>query len=92
MAESVAPFYEGWRKANARLIQGLRPLTDAQLRFVPGEGSSPIWMSAAHVAGTRVYWLCGVFEEPGAETTPFRDALSGIGWEDDLETPGRPPS
>ena len=87
MAESVAPFYEGWRKANARLIQGLRPLTDAQLRFVPGEGSSPIWMSAAHVAGTRVYWLCGVFKEPGAETTPFTDPLSGIGWEDDPAHP-----
>lgn len=28
-------------------------------------------------------WLCGVFKEPGAETTPFPDPTSGLGWEDD---------
>jgi uncharacterized damage-inducible protein DinB len=87
MPESVAPFYEGWRKANARLVQGIRPLSDAQLRFTPSESASPIWTSAAHIAGTRVYWLCGVFKEPGAETTPFTDPLADMGWEDDLAHP-----
>jgi hypothetical protein len=33
-----------------------------------------------------VYWLCHVFNEPGAETTPFTDP-SGVGWEDDLDHP-----
>jgi uncharacterized damage-inducible protein DinB len=34
-----------------------------------------------------VYWLCGLFGEPGADTTPFSDPLNGIGWEDDLDVP-----
>jgi uncharacterized damage-inducible protein DinB len=38
---------------------------------------------AAHVAGTRTYWLCGVFGEPGADRTPFTEPLTGAGWEDD---------
>jgi uncharacterized damage-inducible protein DinB len=47
----------------------------------------PIWALAAHVAGTRVFWLCGVFEQPGAETTPFPEPMTGIGWEDDPDHP-----
>ena len=39
------------------------------------------------MAGVRVYWLCGVLGEPGADTTPFTDLLSGNGWEDDLDAP-----
>ena len=44
--------------------------------------------SVSHLAGTRVYWLCHVFEEPGAETTPFTDP-TGVGWEDDPDHPRR---
>ena len=39
----------------------------------------------SHIAGTRVYWLCHVFGEPGADTTPFVDPTAG--WEDDLTRP-----
>jgi hypothetical protein len=28
-----------------------------------------------------------VFHEPGADTTPFPDAVTGFGWEDDESTP-----
>ena len=38
------------------------------------------------MAGTRVYWLCHILGEPGAEATPFADP-SGEGWEDDLGHP-----
>lgn len=31
--------------------------------------------------------LCGVFEEPGAEQTPFTEPLTGLGWEDDEAHP-----
>jgi uncharacterized damage-inducible protein DinB len=51
----------------------------------PGIEPWPIWAVAAHTAGARVYWLCHVLGEPGAETTPFADP-SGFGWEDDLAT------
>src|SRR5438270_275545 len=43
---------------------------------------------ASHVAGARVHWLCGVFKEPGLETTPFGDLnIMESGWEDDLGHP-----
>jgi hypothetical protein len=35
----------------------------------------------------RVYWLCGLLGESGAETTPFPGAVTGVGWEDDLDHP-----
>ena len=47
-----------------------------------------MWATVGHTAGTRVYWLCGVLGEPGAEATPFKDPLSDLGWwEDDLDHP-----
>lgn len=37
----------------------------------------------------RVYWLCEVIGEPGADTTPFADP-AGPGWEDDEAHPRDP--
>jgi uncharacterized damage-inducible protein DinB len=48
--------------------------------------SWPIWAIAAHTAATRVYWLCHVAGERGADATPFADP-SGFGWEDELDHP-----
>ena len=82
---SIGSFYEGWRKANTRLIGGVATLSDDQLALrVPGYW--PIWAIAGHVAGARVFWLCDVLKEVGAETTPFTDAAHE-GWEDHLEQP-----
>lgn len=86
MTNSVAPFYEGWRLVNDSLIDALGPLSAEQLALPIGSPTWPIWASASHLAGTRVFWLCHVFKEPGAETTPFNDP-SGFGWEDDLAHP-----
>ena len=83
---SVAPFYEGWRLFNESLAAALAPLTSEQLALPVGSSTWPIWASASHLAGTRVFWLCHVFKEPGAETTPFTDP-TGFGWEDDLAHP-----
>jgi hypothetical protein len=47
----------------------------------------PVWATVGHTTGAHVYWLCGVLGEPGAETTPFTDAVSGVGWEDDENIP-----
>ena len=46
----------------------------------------PIWATVGHTAGARVYWLCDVIGEPGADTTPFPNAAT-TGWEDDLDHP-----
>lgn len=83
---SVAPFYQGWHLFNDALMAALAPLSAEQLALPVGSPTWPIWASASHVAGTRVYWLCHIFKEPGAETTPFTDP-TGLGWEDDLTHP-----
>lgn len=83
---TIAPFYKGWGLFNESLIKALAPLTPEQLALPVGSPTWPIWASASHLAGARVYWLCHVFNEPGAETTPFTDP-SGFGWEDDLAHP-----
>jgi uncharacterized damage-inducible protein DinB len=85
--KGITPFYGGWAMYNARLINAMRSLSDEQLKLRARPDYWPIWAIAAHTAGTRVYWLCGVFKEKGAETTPFIDPSSGFGWEDDEGTP-----
>jgi len=83
---TLAPFYEGWRFFNDDLIKALAPLSAEQLALPIGSPTWPIWASASHLAGGRVFWLCHIFKEPGAETTPFNDP-TGFGWEDDLAHP-----
>ena len=83
---AVAPFYKGWDLINDGLVAALAPLSAEQLSLAVGSPTRPVWASAAHLAGARVYWLCHVFKEPGAETTPFTDP-TGFGWEDDLAHP-----
>jgi uncharacterized damage-inducible protein DinB len=86
--QNVAPFYEGWRFTNDRLIERIGTLSPEQLRLQAAPNLWPIWAIASHAAGGRVYWLCAVFKEPGAERTPFTDP-NGDGWEDDLSHPRR---
>jgi len=82
---NLAPFYAGWDLVNRELKDAVRPLTQEQLA-IQIQRDWPIWASVSHLAGTRVYWLCQIFKEPGAETTPFNDP-TGFGWEDDLAHP-----
>jgi uncharacterized damage-inducible protein DinB len=84
-AGPIAPFYADWSRYNRRIVEGLRGLSDDDLALRAGTQHWPIWAIAGHTAGARVYWLCHVFGEPDAETTPFTDP-SGFGWEDDLDT------
>ena len=85
--DSIAPYYLGWEIYNERIVEVVRDLSADDLQVRPAPDGWPLWATIAHTAGARVYWLCGVFGEPGAEATPFSDPLSGIGWEDDLATP-----
>jgi uncharacterized damage-inducible protein DinB len=85
-SSAVRPFYEGWHLVNDALVTALAPLSADQLALPVGSPTWPIWASASHLAGARVYWLCHVFKESGAETTPFTDP-TGLGWEDDLAHP-----
>ncbi len=82
--QSVTPFYAGWQLTNEALILAIRDLTAEQLALPIGSEDWPIWASVAHMAGTRVFWLCKIFGEPGIESTPF---TADLGWEDVLDRP-----
>lgn len=83
---SVAPFYAGWRLTNERLAEVVGGLSREQLELKPAPDLWPIWATVAHLAGARVYWLCAILQEPGAESAPF-STPTGECWEDDLSHP-----
>ncbi|HEY3194035.1 MAG TPA: DinB family protein [Candidatus Dormibacteraeota bacterium] len=82
----MAPIFEGWHRTQAHLIHRVPKLEPQELQLRASPEGWPIWAIVSHLAGARVYWLCGVLKERGAETTPFRDPL-GEGWEDRLDVP-----
>jgi uncharacterized damage-inducible protein DinB len=79
-------FYDRWPQYNRRVREVVAAMTDEQLAISPGSERWPIWATVGHTVAGRVYWLCGVIGEPGAETTPWPDP-NGEGWEDDLGHP-----
>ncbi|CAN5681773.1 hypothetical protein BH23CHL7_BH23CHL7_15470 [soil metagenome] len=87
MDAPVALLYPDWPQYANRLRAAVEHLTADQLALRAGSEHGAIWQLAAHAAGARVFWLCGVFGEPGAEITPFADPLSGFGWEDEPDRP-----
>jgi uncharacterized damage-inducible protein DinB len=91
MTDSIRRFYADWAGYNRRVADVLGGLSADALALIvntPRDDSQawPIWAVAGHTVGARVYWVCSVLGEPGAETTPFTDP-TGMGWEDDLSTP-----
>jgi uncharacterized damage-inducible protein DinB len=85
--QPAALLFPDWPQHAERLRDGVARLTTPQLALRPGPEHDTIWQLAAHVAGARVYWLCGIFGQPGAERTPFTEPLTALGWEDE---PGHP--
>ena len=75
-----------WPQYNRRLRDVVTAMSEEQLAVRPSEDRWPIWATVAHTAAGRVYWLCHVIGEPGAETTPL-DPSWEEGWEDDLDHP-----
>ena len=78
--------YDMWPQYNRRLRDVIGVMTAEQLAVAPSPDRWPIWATVGHTASARVYWLCHVIGEPGAESTPFADP-SGFGWEDDPDHP-----
>ena len=85
MDRPAASLYPDWPQYASRLRDAVKGLAADELALRAGPDHAPVWALAAHVAGARVYWLCGVFGEPGVERTPFDG--TGIGWEDDEAHP-----
>jgi uncharacterized damage-inducible protein DinB len=82
---SIRLFYGMWPQYDRRLREVIGAMTDEQLAIRPSPDGWPIWATVGHTAGGRVYWLCSVLGEVGAETTPFDGGDAG--WEDDLDHP-----
>jgi uncharacterized damage-inducible protein DinB len=82
---SIRLFYGMWPQYDRRLREVISAMTDEDLAIRPSPERWPIWATVGHIAGTRVYWLCTVLGEGGAEKTPF--GQSDDGWEDDLDHP-----
>jgi hypothetical protein len=91
---SIGRFYEGWQIYNERIVEVIRDLSAQQLGVRPAPERWPLLATVGHTAEMRVYWLCGVFGEPGAETTPFSisDLERGFGGRTTSTRPGAPPS
>jgi hypothetical protein len=72
---TIRPAFSNWPRYNRALREVVAGLTDEQLAIRPSAERWPIWASIGHLACQRVSGLCGMAGEPGAETTPFPDAL-----------------
>jgi len=84
--QTIRTAYEMWPQYNRRLSDVIGAMTAEQLAIRPSPEGWPIWATVGHTAGARVYWLCDIVGEPGAETTPIPQG-STVGWEDDLDHP-----
>ena len=72
---TIRPAYSNWPRYNRELRDVVAALTDEQLAIRPSPERWPIWATIGHATCQRVSWLCGFAGEPGAEATPFPDAL-----------------
>jgi uncharacterized damage-inducible protein DinB len=87
VSPSLAAVYPDWPQYAQRLRDAVADLNADQLALRAGPEHGTIWQLAAHCAGTRVFWLCGIFGQPGAEMTPWKSPLTDEGWEDDESHP-----
>src|SRR3712207_3611754 len=67
---TLAPFYRGWEEYQRLLVDALRDLTPEQLALQATPGQRPIWLIAAHIAGTRIGGCRGMGEAGDDALTP----------------------
>jgi hypothetical protein len=82
---SLRAVFPAWPTYDERLRTLVAGLTSEQLSIRPSADRWPLWATVGHVACQRVSWLCGFAGEPGAEQTPFPDALYRCPGDEDLE-------
>ena len=82
---TIRAAYSAWPEYNQRLRDVVASMTDDQLAIQPAPERWPLWATIGHAACQRVYWLCDVAGEAGAETTRFTNAGYDCPGDDDLE-------
>jgi hypothetical protein len=82
---TIRPAFSTWPEYNRRLRDVIAAMTPGQLALQPSPERWPLWATVGHAACQRVFWLCDVAGEPGAETTRFTNAGYDCPGDDDLE-------
>ena len=82
---TIRAAYSKWPDYNRRVRDVVAGLTEEQLALQPSPERWPLWATVGHAACQRVFWLCDFAGEPGAETTPFKNAGFDCPGDDDLE-------
>ena len=77
--------YPTWPRHQRRLVAAVSHLTPDALALPAPGGAWPLWATIGHLACQRVFWLCDVAGEPGADTTRFTNAAYDCPGDDDLE-------
>lgn len=99
MSTLLQTFYEGWADHQRRLCDRIGELSAEEVRLRTAQGMWAVWQLAAHMAGSRAYWIYDVLGEGDAETRDlFRMSsttvpdlpLADAGWEDDETAPRTP--
>lgn len=81
----IRPAFSMWPHYNRSLRRVVAAMTAEQLAIKPAPDRWPLWATVGHLACQRVSGLCGLAGEPGAETTPFPNALYHCPGDEDLE-------
>jgi hypothetical protein len=84
---TTRPAYGNWPRYNQALRSIVAALTDEQLAIKPAPERWPLWATVGHAACQWISSLCGFAGEPGADTTPFPDALHRCPGDECLEPP-----
>ena len=84
---TIRAAYGMWPQYNRRVRDVVAGLTDETLAIRASPDGLPIWAAMGHTVAMRVYWLCEVVGEPGAESTPFWEGGGTVDWADDLSHP-----
>jgi hypothetical protein len=82
---TIRPAYSKWPNYNRSLRDVIAGMTDEQLAITPAPDRWPLWATVGHLACQRVSGLCGLAGEPGADSTPFANALYNCPGDEDLE-------
>ncbi len=85
--ESIARWFPDWPQYASRIAAAVRDLGADELAIRASAEHLPIWGLAAHTAGGRLYWLCGICGEENTAPASVRDMATGMGWEDEPDHP-----
>lgn len=85
MSTNIRPAFPSWPNYNRQLRDTVAALSAEQLAAQPSPERWPLWATVGHLACQRVSGLCGFAGEPGAENTPFPNALYECPGDEDLE-------